>query len=133
MTRVETYYNLHKHCLSFREPGERVSHARAMVLNNVKFAVQPAGRAKVLTDKRKNVHAFVRGDMVWVAGLNDSLRSDLGDYTAYNMNRQQYPRIRYNPYESDSFVLVDTGMPIKSATQVVIIDSMIYLSGRQTY
>jgi hypothetical protein len=124
--RVETYYNLHKHCLSFREPGERVSHARAMVLNNVKFAVQPAGRAKVLTDKRKNVHAFVRGDM---AGLNDNL----GDYTVYNMNRQQYPRIRYNPYESDSFVLVDTGMPIKSATQVVVIDSMVYLSGRQTY
>jgi hypothetical protein len=104
-----------------------------MVLNNVKFAVQPAGRAKVLTDKRKNVHAFVRGDMMWVAGLNDSLRSDLGDYTGYNMNRQQYPRIRYNPYESDSFVLVDTDLPIKSATQVVIIDNLIYLSGRQTY
>jgi hypothetical protein len=100
-----------------------------MVLNNVKFAVQPAGRAKVLTDKRKNVHAFVRGDMMWVAGLNDKL----GDYTGYNMNRQQYPRIRYNPYESDSFVLVDTGLPIKSATQVVIIDKSIYLSGRQTY
>jgi hypothetical protein len=129
MTRVETYYNLHKHCLSFREPGERVSHARAMVLNNVKFAVQPAGRAKVLTDKRKNVHAFVRGDMMWVAGLNDQLE----DYTNTNMKRQQYPKIRYNPYESESFVLVDTGLPIKSATQVVIIDKNIYLSGRQTY
>ena len=127
--RVETYYNLHKHCLSFREPGERVSHARAMILNNVKFAVQPAGRAKVLTDKRKNVHAFVRGDMVWVAGLNDNL----GDYTHSTMERYGYRKIRYNPYESDSFVAVDTEIPIKSATQVVIIGKDIYLSGRQTY
>jgi hypothetical protein len=123
--RVETYYNLHKHCLSFREPGKRVSHARAMVLNNVKFAVQPAGRAKVLTDKRKNVHAFVRGDMMWVAGLNDNL----GDYTHTNMQRHGYRKIRYNPYESDCFMLVDTGLAIYSATQVVIIDKTIYLSG----
>jgi hypothetical protein len=100
-----------------------------MVLNNVKFAVQPAGRAKVLTDKRKNVHAFVRGDLTWVAGLNDKL----GDCTHSNMERHGYRKIRYNPYESDSFVLVDIGLPIKSATQVVIIDGTIYLSGTGTH
>ena len=124
--RVETYFNLHKHCLSFRQPGGKVRHARAMILNNVKFAVQPAGRAKVLREGRKNVHAFVRGDMMWVAGLNDNL----GEYTHANMERQGYRKITYTPYGMyDSFVMRDTGLPIKSASQVVIIDKDIYLSG----
>ena len=126
--RVETYYNLHKQCLSYRQPGERVRHARAMVLNNVKFAVQPAGRARVLTDRRKNVHAFVRGDMVWVAGLNDQL----DDYTRTNMARQRYPRITYNPYHYESVIKLGSAEPIYSATQVVIIGGIIYLSGKDT-
>ena len=127
--RVETYFNLHKQCLSFRVPGEKVRHARAMILNDVKFAVQPAGRAKVLREGRKNVHAFVRGTMVWVAGRNHSLS---GDYTHANMERQGYRKITYTPYGMyDSFVR-DTGVPIKSATQVVIIDKTIYLSGKDT-
>jgi hypothetical protein len=124
--RVETYFNLHKNCLSFRPPGGRVSHARAMILNNVKFAVQPAGRARVLREGRKNVHAFVRGDMTWAAGLNDNL----GDYTHANMERQGYRKITYTPYGMfDAFVMRDSGIPIKSASQVVIIDKTIYLSG----
>jgi len=132
--RVETYYNLHKQCLSFRARGGKVAHARAMILNNVKFAVQPAGRYKVLTDRRKNVHAFVRGDLAWVAGLNDRIGDVVGldDYTRANMIRQGYFRITYNPYKYDSFVYADTGEPIKSASQVVVIDKDIYLSGRDT-
>ena len=123
--RVETYYNLHKGCLSFRPIGGHVRHARAMILNNVKFAVQPAGREKVRREGRKNVHAFVRGEMMWVAGLNDKLE----DYTNANMERQGYKRITYNPYSYDTFVMVGSGLPIKSATQVVIIGKDIYLSG----
>jgi hypothetical protein len=96
-----------------------------MILNNVKFAVQPAGRYRVLTDRRKNVHAFVRGDLAWVAGLNDKL----GDYSNANMERQGYRKITYNPYKYDSFVMADTELPIKSASQVVIIGKDIYLSG----
>ena len=123
--RVETYYNLHKQCLSFRARGGKVAHARGMILNNVKFAVQPAGRYRVLTDRRKNVHAFVRGDLAWVAGLNDKLK----DYSNANMERQGYRKITYNPYKYDSFVMVDTELPIKSASQVVIVGKNIYLSG----
>ena len=125
LERVETYYNLHKGCLSFRPPGGKVRHARAMILNNVKFAVQPAGREKVRREGKKNVHAFVRGEMMWVAGLNDKL----GDYANANMERQGYKRITYNPYKYDSFVMADTGKPIYRATQVVIIGKDIYLSG----
>lgn len=125
MTRVETYYNLHKRCLSYRPSGGRVKHARAMILNDVSFDVQPAGRAKVLREQKKNVHAFVRGVPSWIAGLDDGLE----DYTPSNMERQRYRKITYNPYKHGSFVFADTGAPINKATQVAIIDRDIYLTG----
>jgi hypothetical protein len=128
LDRVETYYNITKQCLSYRTRWGKVEHARAMVLNDVKFAVQPAGRYKVITDRRKNVHAFVRGEMSWVAGMNDNL----GDFTLDNMARQGYNRVTYNPYKHESFVVVNTGEPIYSATQVVIVGNAIFLSGKDT-
>jgi len=128
-TRVETYYNLNKKCLSYRPSGGKVKHAKAIILNDVKFAVQPAGRERVRREQRKNVHAFVRGMPAWVAGLED----DLGEYTQENMERQGYRRITYNPYSFGSFAMVGTGAPIHSATQVVIIGKDIYLSGTRTF
>ena len=128
-TRVETYYNLHKKCLSYRPSGGKVKHAKAIILNDVKFAVQPAGRERVRRENRKNVHAFVRGMPAWVAGLDDSLE----DYTPDNMERKGYRRITYNPYSFGSFVMVGTGAPIHSATQVVIIGKDIFLSGTRTF
>ena len=121
--RVETYYNLHKQCLSYRPPGGKVRHADAMILNDVTFAVQPAGRERVRREGKKNVHAFVRGDLSWVGAPDDY------DYNDNNMRRQNYRLITYNPYKYDSFVMADTGLPIKSATQVVIVGKNIYLSG----
>jgi hypothetical protein len=99
-----------------------------MILNNVTFAVQPAGREKVRQEKRKNVHAFVRGDMTWIASPMESLE----DYTLDNMARQGYNRVTYNPYKHESFVVVNTGEPIYKATQVVIVGNTIFLSGKDT-
>lgn len=126
--RVETYYNLHKQCLSYRPRGGKVKHAQTMILNNVRFAVQPAGRDRVRREGRKNVHAFVRGDLSWVS---EDYYQSMDDYTEENMRRQAYRQITYNPYKYDSFVMADTHEPIHGATQVVVIGKNIYLSGRK--
>lgn len=128
MMRVETYYNLHKQCLSYRPSGGKVKHAQTMILNNVRFAVQPAGRDRVRREGRKNVHAFVRGDLSWVS---EDYYQSMDDYTEENMRRQAYRQITYNPYKYDSFVMADTHEPIHGATQVVVIGKNIYLSGRK--
>ena len=52
MTWVEVYYNLHKNCFSVRHAGRVWFHTNTVTLRNCKFAVQPAGRAKVLEEKR---------------------------------------------------------------------------------
>jgi len=52
--RVQVYYNLHKKCLSVRYKGIVIAHTRQIVLTDAKFHVQPAGREKVLREKKKN-------------------------------------------------------------------------------
>jgi len=113
--RVEAYYNLHLKCLSFRETrkGARVQHTETLHLKNVKFAVQPAGRAKVLREQAKNVHAFVRGEVVSVGHGIPS-----GD---------KWVKVTYNPYKYDSFVVAETGEPIHEARAAVIEDRRIYV------
>jgi len=79
-------------------------------MKDVKFVVQPAGRAKVLREKRKNVHAFVRGTRV------DGLKIRVGQ------------ALVYNPYKRDSFYYRCNGQPIYTAGLVVLINNMMFLA-----
>lgn len=124
--RVETYFNLHEKCLSYRPSGGKVQHAHTLLLNNVRFAVQPAGRAKVLREKKKNVHAFVRGEIAFV---RPTLQDDCGDLSPENMDRQGYRRVTYNPYKYESFVDALTGTPIYEAKQVCLIGREMWVTG----
>ena len=92
---VEVYYNLHKKCLSVRKRGLVVDHVSSILLKNARFVVQAAGRKRVLKEKRKNVHAFVRGERVAVASFDGKSE-----------------RITYNPYQYKSFVSIETGKPV---------------------
>ena len=122
--RVEAYYNLHKKCLSYRPSGGKVRHADALFLYNVRFAVQPAGREKVLREKRKNVHAFVRGE---ISDVNQSYETgEMFDLTPEDMQRHGFRPITYNPYKYDSFVYADTGERVDTARQVAIIGRNIW-------
>jgi hypothetical protein len=91
-TRVEVYWNLHADRFSVRAlegfyKGLVVAHLPSVNLTDVTFTVQPAGRAKVLREQRKNVHAFVRG------------RIHLGEVP--NLLRLA---VTYNPYRDETFV-----------------------------
>lgn len=123
--RVETYFNLHKKCLSYRPSGGKVQHAHTILLNNVRFAVQPAGRAKVVREKKKNVHAFVRGE---VAFVRPTLEDDCGDITVGTMERHGYRPVTYNPYKYETFVFTDTGEPVHEARQVAIIGRQLWVT-----
>jgi hypothetical protein len=62
-TPVDVYFNLHTHLWSVRnrKTGLVMFHTDQIALDDVKFVVSEAGRQRVLKEKRKNVHAFVRG------------------------------------------------------------------------
>ena len=104
--KVEVYRNLHKNCWSVRDTktGRVVNHVDFIAIHNAKFVVRPAGRAKVLKEQRKNVHAFIRGTASF--SLEDAIPA----------TRQ----ISYNPYKNESFMLVATETPIKEAETVFL-------------
>ena len=110
--KADIYYNLHKHCLSVRHKGLVVNHADKIALRHVKFVVSQAGRKRVLEEKRKNVHAFVRGE--------------IREMNIYDLEPGCV--ITYNPYKYDSFVTLD-GVPVKGARLAAIFGKKIVAWG----
>ena len=99
---VEVYFNLHKNLFSVRHEGRVIDHTHKIMLRDAKFVVQPGGRARVLREGRKNVHAWVKGEMI-------------GDIMHHNCCH----RIVYNPYKYESFV--DKGEnPVYEAERVFL-------------
>ena len=86
--RVKIYWNLHKKCFSVQYKGIVIAHKDTVCLENVEFKVSEAGRQRVLTTKRKNVHATICGDLV------ESL----------DMRVDKLKRVSYNPYKHATFV-----------------------------
>ena len=86
-TRV--YFNLHKKLLSVQAKvngnWKVIRHVNEIMLSDVKFRVYEAGRQRVLNEKRKNVHAFIVGNLV------EEVPDD------------KMTTVRYNPYQLERF------------------------------
>ncbi len=130
MTQVEVYYNLHKKCLSVRDSktGLVVKHTHAIKLTGDKrgyrsgiihFSVSEKGRQRVLEQKRKNVHAYVKGCGILNKGKG------LEDRKARKPKTLR--QVTYNPYKYESFVDVKTGKPVEYAKEVFIDGRKVYI------
>ena len=113
--KVRVYFNLHRKQLSVQsktDKGWRVwLHANKITLENVKFKVSEAGRQRVLREKKKNVHAFVEGDLI----LGGSEEPIAANYL-----------VSYNPYlEIGKFYEVVSKKPIDKADYAVIVGRQI--------
>ena len=86
---VKVYRNLHKGCWSIKQNGLVKAHSDDIHLYNCEFLVNEKNRLKVIKEKRKNVHAFVKGH-IWT-GANQ------------NLDR----RACYNPYFKDCFYVFE--------------------------
>lgn len=110
-TPVDIYWNLHRDVFSVRsrrseDYGRVIAHVDSFRLERSFFVVNEAGRQRVLQEKRKNVHAFVRG--LW---------SGDGDVTPGS------ERVTYNPYFASFFTqpnLFDRGITQSSAAVGII-------------
>ena len=112
--RAEVYFNLHKRLFSVRalegeHKGRVVDHLPECAIRGAKFVVSEAGRQRVLREQKKNVHAYVRGELVEDSGdyikTMAKLANDAGTLRA----------LKYNPYMYNSFVEESTEEPIYEA------------------
>jgi len=117
--RVEVYRNLHTGKMSVREAGGRVlTHEDQVFLANPRFVVQPAGRERVRREGKKNVHAFVRGEL---RGFS------VGQNLGFD-NWQQWEEATYNPYKYDSFVAKADETPLDYASRAVVTTRGVYFA-----
>jgi len=110
--RVRVYFNLHKQCLSVMDKATRrvIGHAKNVALDDVKFIVSQAGLERIRREKRKQVIAFVEGNLEEVNNVDHA-----DDWqTAY-----------FNPYKVDSFVVGEHR--IDTARRARVIDRTVYV------
>ena len=105
---VYVYKNLHKDCWSVKQHGLVKAHIpqdEAIGLWDCYFHVDAKGRQKVLREKRKNVHAFVKGY--------------LQDAENVNTDRPA-TEVTYNPYKYETFVDTSNEKFVYYADEVVL-------------
>ena len=105
--RAEVYWNLHKGLWSLRDAKTKrvVCHGPSVILRDVDFRVQPAGRERVRREGKKNVHAYAVGFIISADRLPDDVYGD--------------EQISYNPYVNETFVVEGTEQIVRSADYVV--------------
>ena len=116
--KVQVYRNLHNGLISIQDlsTGLVLGHAYAVDLEEATFIVREAGRQQVIKEKRKNVHAFVRGEVVDVVnfqpfkGRGEGIEDD-SPYAWGNSTKLQRgsmlvttTKVSYNPYKAPHFV-----------------------------
>jgi hypothetical protein len=102
---VFVYRNLHKKCLSVQQDGIVRCHVDNIVLEDCEFRVSKAGQRRVRDEKKKNVHAKVKGVVV-------SHPSDILEL--------EWDTVYYNPYRTDEFTETATKRHVKGAKFVDI-------------
>ena len=111
--RVMVYYNLHKKTFSVQYKGKIILYADYVKLSNVEFRVREGGKEKVRQEMRKNVHAFVIGDL-----------KDFCVYPCESMPIETSENIiTYNPYKYNTFVNKETEEPIYFANEIDMINT----------
>ena len=95
---VDVYRNLQTGLWSVRQGGIVRCHIDQVWLSRVTYHVSEAGRQRVIRDRRKNVHAFMRG-RVLTAGAVSNLANEIGRSCGVPERD-----IAYNPYKCDQFM-----------------------------
>ena len=119
------YYNLHRKLFSCKDTKtglvDKGMYTNSLMIEDCDFKVSEKGRQRVLKEKRKNVHAGIVGEVV---------SYNIGDVTSKDL--KGYFELTYNPYRYDSFVIKETGEPVKWAYQVILFNKRIFAKGIQT-
>jgi len=122
--RYEVYKNLHNGMWSIRDAESKlvVGHAKALELVEAELKVSEAGRQRVISEGKKNVHAYIKGIAVNVQGFvpfkDRVLHSNVCLSPA--VRERNWMPITYNPYTMDSFQLRDSGVPLDYAPSVYL-------------
>lgn len=94
--------------------GRVVEKPEWVHLTSVEFRVRAGGRARVLKEKRKNVHAFIVGEVTTTE--QDEIPGRTRDSV----------KVKYDPYVAGDFFVAETGEVVRSAREVWMTPDGVY-------
>ncbi len=101
-----------------------IAHAQALSLGDAEFVVSASGRARVLRERQKNVHAGVRGQFLDWAPIDLALSSQWA-LRKHHAELEGKP-ITYNPYRHETFVDKRTGVGVYREPFCLLIGRVAY-------
>ena len=113
-SKYYVYRNLHTKTFSLQYRQKVVAHPTEVVLQNAVFKVSEKGRQRVISEKRKNVHAKVGGTLI---NVFPSILEDF--YTKVE--------VYYSPYKTEFFTRLDNNEPVHRAEYVLCKDNRIFI------
>tara|TARA_R110002153_G_scaffold38558_1_gene111879 strand:- start:160 stop:567 length:408 start_codon:yes stop_codon:yes gene_type:complete len=117
--KVSVYRNLHNGLISIKSAssGLVLGHAKSVDISGADFVVNEAGRQRVLKEKRKNVHAYVKGLLLNTIGFMPYKGRSLQRCTALGAIHSTYKDtiVSYNPYKQPNFVIKGTTDKVSKA------------------
>ena len=136
-SRVEVYRNLHYRddtVYSVRTAHDRLvcMYVRGIIIQDAHFYVGVKGNQRVRDEKRKNVHAGVRGDWLtyskyyghemkqWGPSPKSMLKEMKSMATLREHSHYVHKQIAYDPYKYKTFVTVEDGEPIYDSPTVFV-------------
>jgi hypothetical protein len=113
--RVFVYYNLHKECFSIKalegpNKNKVIGYRDEVDLIDVEFKVSQAGRARVLREHKKNVHAGATGELIRPIVCSKELIE-----------------VTYNPYVNETFVNKKNKKPVTKALYALLTKKKIFI------
>lgn len=116
MKKVRIYKNLHKKLYSLQEKIDgswRVKHHKEVIVcHNPSFIVYQSGRQRVIREKRKNVHAYICGNVDVSTNISSSELDSM---------LTKFVRVSYNPYKGGTFRTADEHQnPVHSAKIAIL-------------
>lgn len=135
--RVKVYYNLHKNIFPIQYKGVVLGYARNLKLKNVEFKVNQKGREKVIREQKKNIHAYVIGDLVSIDNSNEfELKSnsskpmeqmELLTYLDDEFNPTHNIAVIYNPYKYSQFTNMFTSESVFAVQECDLLNKRIFI------
>ncbi|MGI9357913.1 MAG: hypothetical protein ACR2ON_00750 [Paracoccaceae bacterium] len=116
-----------------KQSGLVKAHALEVNLYSCTIKVSRSGQERVRREKRKNVHAGIRGylepyhfGLSHEAELNDEAKTFQRAWEG--LPNSEMREITYNPYKYNSFVHVDDGTPRWFGSFVRLLDDQVFIA-----
>lgn len=105
---VRVFKNPKRDCYNIMQNGRVKANAKQIWLKDAEFLVRESGRQRMLRERRKNIHAYIVGELLAYVQPEDEQM----------IERLEGRNATYNPFQYSSFVDCETEAPLKTAQMV---------------